>query len=53
MSKLSKSAALKKLETVMSKLTQLNFQIQGNHLHDAIREVAYVRDKVQSGDIKP
>jgi hypothetical protein len=53
MSKLSKNAALKQLETVMSKLTRLNFKISGNHLGDAIKEVAYLRDKIQSGEIKP
>ena len=47
----SKSATLKQLETIIGKLSSLNYTIEGNQLQQAIREVAYVRDKLQSNQL--
>lgn len=46
-----KAATLKQLETIIGKLSNLNYKIEGNQLQDAIRQVAYVRDKLQSNQI--
>lgn len=48
---MKKRDALKSLETVIGKLSHLNFHIEGNQLQDAIRATAYVRDRLQSGEL--
>lgn len=45
-------SAIKQLETVIGKLSHLNFHIEGNQLQTAIREVANIRDRLQSKDLK-
>jgi len=48
---MTKQSALKQLETVIGKLSQLNYHIEGNSLQSAIREVAYTRDKLESNQL--
>lgn len=48
---MTKQAAIKSLETVIGKLIHLNGNIQGNQLQEAIREVAHIRDRLQSNDL--
>jgi hypothetical protein len=48
-----KAKTIKSLETIIGRLIHLNAVIPGNQLQEAIREVAHIRDRVQSGDIKP
>lgn len=49
---MSKQQALKSLESIIGKLSHLNYKIEGNQLQTAIREVAHVRDRVQKGDLE-
>ena len=49
---MTKQSALKQLETIIGKLSNLNYHIVGNQLQDAIREAAYVRDKLQSNQLE-
>ena len=49
---MTKQSALKQLETIIGKLSNLNYQIEGNQLQSAIREIAYTRDKLQSNQLK-
>lgn len=49
---MTNSAAIKQLETVIGKLSNLNYHIEGNQLQTAIREVASVRDRLQSKQLK-
>jgi len=49
---MSKQQAIKSLETIIGRLSNLNYRIDGNALQEAIREVAHARDKLQSGDIE-
>lgn len=51
---MTKKSALNQLETIISKLSKLNYHIDGNQLQQAIREADYVRNKLQGGllDIK-
>lgn len=49
---MTKQAALKQLETIIGKLGNLNYHIEGNQLQTALREVAYTRDKLESNQIK-
>lgn len=49
---MTKQAALKSLESIIGKLSNLNYHIEGNPLQEAIREVAYARDKLQSNQIE-
>lgn len=37
---------------IIGKLSNLNYQIEGNTLQSAIRETAYVRDKLQGNQLK-
>jgi hypothetical protein len=47
---MTKQSALKSLDTVIGKLMHLQYHIDGStSLQEAIREVAYVRDKLLSG----
>lgn len=48
---MSKQQILKSLESLIGKLSNLNYKIEGNQLQDAIRETAYVRDKLQTGQL--
>lgn len=47
-----KTATVKQLENIIGKLSNLNYRIEGNVLRTAIREVARIRDKVISGELK-
>ena len=47
-----KATAIKQLETIIGKLSNLNYVITGNQLQDAIREVAHVRDRLQSNTLE-
>lgn len=49
---MTKQSALKQLETIIGKLSHLNYQIEGNQLQTAIRETANVRNKVESNQLK-
>ena len=49
---MTKQSALKQLETIIGKLSNLNYHIEGNQLQDAVREVAHVRDRLQSNDLE-
>jgi len=49
---MSKSSALKQLETIIGKPSALNGIIEGNQLQTAIREVASVRDRVERSQLK-
>jgi len=49
---MSKQQAVKSLESIIARLSSLNYKIEGNELHDAIGQVAYVRDKVRSGEME-
>ena len=49
---MTKQSALKQLETIIGKLSRLNYHIDGNQLQEAIRESAYVRDKLQSNQVE-
>jgi hypothetical protein len=46
---MTKQSAIKQLETTLSKLQKLNFNLEGNALGEAISQVAHVRDGLQSG----
>jgi hypothetical protein len=48
---MTKQSAIKQLETIIGKLSHLNYHIEGNQLQEAIRETAYVRDRVQSNQL--
>lgn len=50
---MTRTAAIKQLETVIGKLTHIGYNIQGNshQLQEAIRNVARVRDLLQSKQI--
>lgn len=48
---MSKPSALKSLDAIIGKLSSLNYNIEGNALQQAIREVAHVRDKLQSNQL--
>jgi hypothetical protein len=48
---MTKQSALKQLETIIGKLSYLNYNIEGNQLQDAIREAASVRDRLQSNQL--
>lgn len=48
---MSKSSAIKQLETIIGKLSHLNYHIEGNQLQSATREVASVRDRLQSNQL--
>jgi hypothetical protein len=48
---MTKQSALNQLETIIGKLSHLNYHIEGNQLQDAIRETAYVRDKLQGNQL--
>jgi hypothetical protein len=47
-----KQQAEKMLETVIGKLSHLNYNIQGNQLQEAIREVADVLNRLKTGELK-
>lgn len=49
---MTKQSALKQLETIIGKLSRLNYHIEGNQLQEAIRATAYTRDKLQSNQLK-
>jgi len=49
---MTKQQVIKSLESVIGKLVDLNYKIDGNELQTAMREVAYVRDKLQTNKIK-
>lgn len=49
---MTKQSALKQLETIIGKLSHLNYHIEGNNLEDAIKEVAYTRDNLRSNKIE-
>jgi len=46
-----KQAVINQLETVIGKLSNLNYKIEGNQLQEIIREVARVRDRVAGNDL--
>lgn len=48
---MTKQSALNQLETIIGKLSHLNYHIDGNQLQEAIRETAYTRDKLQSNQL--
>lgn len=45
---MTKSSALKQLETIIGKLGHLNYHIEGNALQEAIRQTANVRNRLES-----
>lgn len=45
---MTNASAIKQLETCIGKLSYLNYHIPGNQLQTAIREIAYVRDRLES-----
>jgi hypothetical protein len=49
---MTKSSALKQLDTIIGKLSHLNYHIQGNTLQSAIRDTAYARNLLQSSQVK-
>lgn len=48
---MSKAALVKQLDTIIGKLSNLNYKIEGNQLQQAIRETANVRDRLQSNQL--
>jgi hypothetical protein len=48
---MTKTSVIKQLETIIGKLSNLNYHIEGNQLQEAIRETSYCRDKVQSNQL--
>jgi hypothetical protein len=48
---MSKQKTIKSLDSVIGRLIHIGSKLEGNQLQEAIREVAYVRDKLQSGQI--
>lgn len=49
---MQKSAAIKSLQSVIGKLSNLNYHIDGNQLQTAIREVASVISKLETKQLK-
>jgi hypothetical protein len=54
---MTKQSALNRLESIMGRLDQLNYNIQGSFstggvLNDAMREVAHVIEGLESGKIE-
>lgn len=45
---MTNASAIKQLETIISKLMYLNFEIEGNTLQSAIRDVSTIRDGLES-----
>jgi hypothetical protein len=46
-----KQSIVNQLETVIGRLSNLNYKIEGNQLQTAIREVAYVKDRLINDDL--
>lgn len=44
---MTKQSTINQLETVIGKLSNLNYVIEGNRLQEAIRMVAKVRDNIE------
>lgn len=42
---------IRQLETIIGKLSKLNYAIIGNQLQEAIRETAHVRDRVRAHEL--
>jgi hypothetical protein len=49
---MTKQSAIKQLETIIGKLSKINFHIEDSSLGDAINEVAYTRNKLREGKIE-
>lgn len=48
----TKLSLAKSLDSIIGRLMDINFKLEGNQLQDAMRSVAYVKDRLESGDIE-
>ena len=49
---MSKAATIKTLDSIIGKLSHLNYKIEGNTLQTAIREVAYAKNLLETNQVK-
>lgn len=48
----TKTTLINSLDSIIGRLIDINFKLEGNQLQEAIREIAHVKERVEKNEIE-